>query len=230
MFEHWKFWLVVLLLVLVFLFVAKERNFADRLNGSIDGKKYWFDFNAVWLEKNFYRVLGAVVLIGVGLILFGCSGGRIEAPPPVAVMNCQGSYVGGYSPPEHAERIRLRNLSLASRGIAVTADEVENNRNAGGGDPDGGIYMVGSFAFETDVNCNVVKGKTLIFHIYEYDIGGTVKPDGTFNLTWSGQGSAGEMVGKVEPDTNITGKFFHPAPDSFVYGVLSGTFTPVGKI
>jgi hypothetical protein len=228
LFQHWGFWLAITLVVMVFLLAAQERGFRDKLNGSIDGQKFWLGFKAEWLEKNFSRVMGAVAIAGVVLMVLGCSGGRDEVLPPVAVdSNCQGSYVGSYGPPEHDERIRLRNLSLANRGIAVTGNDDIDNAAAGGGPPDGGIWMGGSYAFETDANCNVVKGKTLIFYAYEYDIGGTVGKDGTFNLTWSGQGSAGEMRGKVDAIGNITGQFFHPAPDNFVYGVLSGTFTPV---
>jgi hypothetical protein len=161
----------------------------------------------------------------------GCApSAPVATPPPVAALSCEGSYVGNYNMPEHDERIRLRNLSLAGRGIAVTGDDVVDNAAAGGGPPDGGIYMVGSYAFETDANCNVVKGKTLIFYAYEYDIGGTVGKDGTFNLVWSGQGSAGEMRGKVEANNTITGEFHHPAPDNFVYGVISGAFVPGGHI
>jgi hypothetical protein len=90
--------------------------------------------------------------------------------------------------------------------------------------------MAGSLSFETDANCNVVAGQTLIFYTYEYGVSGTVNKDGTFNLTWSGQGSTGEIVGGVDANNNIYGKFFHPAPDSYVHGVLNGTFTPNGKI
>lgn len=230
LFQHWIFWLVVTALVLVFLGLAEERGFRDRVNGSVNGKKRWIGFNSAWWEKNFTRVLVAVVIAGFVLMMFGCSGGTVATPPPVAAVNCQGSYVGSYGPPDHDERIRLRNLSLANRGILVTGDDNIDNANAGGGDPDGGIWMGGSYAFETDANCNVTKGKTLIFYAYEYDIGGTVGKDGTFNLTWSGQGSAGEMKGKVEANNTITGQFFHPAPDNFVYGVISGTFTPMGKL
>lgn len=232
MFQHWEFWLVATLLALIFLLVAKERGFRDSINGSIDGEKFWLGFKAVWLEKNFGRVMSAIAIIGLGLTMFGCSAGRSAEPAQVVTVatNCQGSYTGSYGPPEHEERIRLRNLSLEGRGIAVTGNAEIDNANAGGGAPDGGIWMGGSYSFETDVNCNVVKGKTLIFYAYEYDIGGTVGKDGTFNLTWSGQGSAGEMKGKVEANNTITGQFLHPAPDDFVYGVLSGTFTPNGKI
>jgi hypothetical protein len=139
---------------------------------------------------------------------------------------CTGSYVGNYSAPDHDERIRLRNLSLAGRGIPVTGNDDIDNANAGGGPPDGGIWMAGSFSFETDGNCNVTSGQTLIFYAYEYGISGTVNKDGTFNLTWSGQGSQGDIKGQVDANNNIGGQFFHPAPDNFVYGVLSGTFTP----
>lgn len=229
LFQHWIFWLVVTLVVLALLLVARERAFRDKVNFSVDGEKRWLGFDVAWMDKHFSRLLGFVAGVGFVLMVVGCSSGTSETPPPVAAMNCQGSYAGSYGPPEHAERIRLRNLSLANRGIAVTADEAENNRNAGGGDPDGGIWMGGSYSFETDANCNVTSGKTLIFYAYEYDIGGTVGKDGTFNLTWSGQGSAGEMHGKVDATGNITGQFFHPAPDNFVYGVLSGTFTPAVK-
>jgi hypothetical protein len=139
---------------------------------------------------------------------------------------CTGSYVGTYDPPSHEERIRLRNLSLAGRGIAVTGDDNVDNANAGGGPPDGGIWMAGSYSFETDGNCNVINGQTLIFYTYQYGIGGTVNKDGSFNLVWSGQGSQGELFGKVDANNNISGEFHHPAPDTFVYGVLNGTFTP----
>jgi hypothetical protein len=142
---------------------------------------------------------------------------------------CAGSYVGNYGPPERDERIRLRNLSLTGRGIPVTGNDDIDNANAGGGAPDGGIWMGGSYNFQTDGNCNVVSGTTLIFYAYEYGISGTVNKDGTFNLIWSGQGSQGDIKGYVDASNNIGGQFFHPAPDNFVYGVLSGTFTPAGK-
>jgi hypothetical protein len=144
--------------------------------------------------------------------------------------SCTGSYVGTYGPPDHDERIAARNRSLAGRGIAVTGNDAVDNGNAGGGDPDGGIWMAGSFAFETDANCNVVKGTDMIFFVYQYDISGTMLKSGTSKLTWSGQGSVGEMEVNVDANNAITGSHFHPAPDSYVRGVLSGTFTPNGKI
>ena len=144
--------------------------------------------------------------------------------------SCTGSYVGTYSPPDHDERIEARNRSLAGRGIAVTGNDAIDNGNAGGGDPDGGIWMSGSFAFETDANCNVTKGTDMIFYTYQYDISGTMSKSGTSKLIWSGQGSVGEMEVAVDANNAITGSHFHPAPDTYVRGVLSGTFTPNGKI
>lgn len=144
--------------------------------------------------------------------------------------SCTGSYIGTYDAPSHDERIRLRNLSLQGRGIAVTGDDATDNANAGGGGVDGGIYMTGSFAFETDANCNVVKGTTMVFYVYQYDISGKVNADGSFSLIWSGQGSQGELAGKADSGGVITGKFYHPPVDDFVYGVMTGTFIANGKI
>lgn len=144
--------------------------------------------------------------------------------------SCTGSFVGSYDAPSHEERIRLRNLSLQGRGIAVTGDDATDNANAGGGGVDGGIYMTGSYQFETDANCNVIKGTTMVFYVYQYDISGKVNSDGSFSLIWSGQGSHGELAGKADAGGVITGKFYHPPADNFVYGVMSGKFTPNGKI
>lgn len=226
MFQHWIFWLIVTVLVLVVLFVAKERGFSDKINGSVSGQKRWLGFDTAWWEKNFNRVALAVIIAGFMLMLFGCSSGT-TAPAPVAeVFNCQGKYVGTYDPPSHEERIRLRNQSLSLRGIAITADEEENNRNAGGGAPDGGIWMGGSYSFETDASCKVVNGSTMVFYSYPYEIIGAIGQDRTFNLTWQGSGSAGRMDGKVEANNTISGTFHHPAPEDYIYGVLNGTFTP----
>ncbi len=148
----------------------------------------------------------------------------------VVAFPCAGSFIGSYDAPDHSERIRLRNLSLAGRGIPVTGNDEIDNLNAGGGGLDGGIYMTGSYAFETDANCKVVKGTTMVFYVYEYGISGSVNKDGTFALTWSGYGSLGELSGKVNSSNVISGEFHHPAPDSFIYGVMNGKFTLNGKI
>lgn len=200
-----------------------------------------------WLNKLNDRFSGRLpgalsALVLASAVLTGCNVGKSDTVTTTAdattttttttttggaaKSGCTGSYVGNYGPPSHEERIRLRNLSLTGRGIAVTGNDDIDNANAGGGSPDGGIWMGGSYTFETDANCNVTQGSTMIFYTYEYGIGGTVNKDGTFKLIWSGQGSQGDIVGRIEANNTISGKFYHPAPDNFVYGDLSGTFTP----
>lgn len=176
--------------------------------------------------------LRLLLLLGTAISasLFGCApsdGVKItNLSGSSKASSCTGFYSGEYSMPNHATRIAMRNRSLAGRGIAVTGNDAIDNANAGGGSPDGGIWMAGSYEFETDENCNVVYGYTAVFFEYFYLIDGTVNKDGTFALTWSGQGSEGEMFGKVDSSNNISGEFHHPAPDTYVHGVLSGTFLP----
>lgn len=137
---------------------------------------------------------------------------------------CTGSYVGGFTAPSHEIRISMRNESLRRRGIAVTGDDAVDNKNAGGGGVDGGIYMEGSYAFETDANCNVIKGEALIFG-HPFPITGQVQQDRTFVLSY-----LGPIVGKIEADNSISGQFQHGGGEEYVYGDLNGKFTPNGKI
>ena len=193
-----------------------------------------------WLNKlntalpgRWSLALSAVVLASAALT--GCNVGKSDTVNTTtpgsttstsAAKSCAGSYVGSYGPPDHAERIRLRNMSLTNRGIPVTGNDDIDNANAGGGSPDGGIWMGGSYSFETDGNCNITSGTTFIFYAYEYGLYGTVVKGAESNLIWSGQGSQGDMNITVDANNNISGKFYHPAPDNFVYGVISGTFSP----
>ena len=127
--------------------------------------------------------------------------------------------------PDHERRIAQRNQSLKDRGIQVTGNDDIDNANAGGGPPDGGIWLAGSMWFETDSNCRVIAGQTLIFFAYEYNIDGTVNKDGTFDLVWSGQGSQGQLEGRIEANGTLSGLFHHTAHDTYVVGDVWGTFT-----
>lgn len=171
--------------------------------------------------------------IAVATVVIAACGGSGKTDPKENTAlsgSCMGSYTGGYNMPDQATRIANRNRSLNDRGIAVTGNDDIDNANAGGGPPDGGIWMSGGFQFETDGNCNIIKSEVNIFAYTGYSLSGTINKDGTFNLIWSGNGSQGEMVGGIDSNKNIYGKFNHPAPDTYVHGVLGGTFTPNGKI
>ena len=122
---------------------------------------------------------------------------------PVYKGGCHGTYVGNIDPPEHDVRIASRNRSLTDRGIAVTGNDEIDNANAGGGPPDGGIWLAGTFQWETDANCNVTSGEVVIFG-YPFAVSGTVNADGTFDLYFWGR-----IPGKINANKTVTGKVEH---------------------
>ena len=70
---------------------------------------------------------------------------------------CMGSYVGSIDAPSHEVRIANRNRQLTETGFQITGNDAVDNANTTGGGVDGGIYLTGAFAFETDSGCNVIK-------------------------------------------------------------------------
>ena len=236
LFQHWEFWLVATLLVLIFLLVAKERGFRDKLNGSIDGKKYWIGFDAVWLEKNFSRLIGFIVGAGLVLMVIGCSGSSVETPPPVAALNCEGTYTATVDMPDHEARIASRNTSLTNAGHSLTnADgtprsEAELNAILGGGTPDGGIYLSGSARWTTGAQvgtqCPITGGEVNIFGHQFAVTGGINNPalNPEFGFAFGG----GPVTGRVNGST-FTGRVSEGG-NPHVHGVLNGTFVPAGKI
>jgi hypothetical protein len=138
---------------------------------------------------------------------------------------CQGSYVGSIDAPTHEVRIANRNRQLASIGYTLTGNDAVDNAATGGGGVDGGIYLTGSFRFETDANCNVVKGNGDIFGI-PTTITGKVNADKSFNLF---SPEAGPVVGSVDGNNNVTGQA-QEAGKEWVHGVLNGKFVSMGKI
>jgi hypothetical protein len=187
-------------------------------------------------ENKLGRLLKLSVVATATVVIGACNVGKTDtieggtSTGGTSKSGCTGSYVGGFTMPEQAVRIENRNRSLNDRGIAVTGNDDIDNANAGGGPPDGGIWMSGGFQFETDGNCNIIKSEVNIFAYTGYGVDGTINKDGTFDLVWSGNGSQGGFVGNIDSNNNIAGKFNHPAPDTYVHGVLGGKFTPNGKI
>ncbi len=57
---------------------------------------------------------------------------------------------GTINMPAHEQRIASRNVSLLQRGLRITGDDAVDNASAGGGPPDGGIWLAGAFHFEID--------------------------------------------------------------------------------
>lgn len=138
---------------------------------------------------------------------------------------CEGSYAGSIDPPSHEVRIENRNRQLASIGYTLTGNDAVDNAATGGGGEDGGIYLFGAFAFETDASCNVVKSNGNIFGI-GITIVGKVNADKTFNL-FSPEG--GPVVGSVDGNGNVSGQY-QEAGKEWVHGVLNGKYVSKGKI
>jgi hypothetical protein len=154
-------------------------------------------------------------------LVAGCNVGKTETVAAAGTSatttssgarTCKGSYVGGVNPPEQSVRLANRDRQLAEGGPL-------------GGGVDGGIYLEGSFAWETDANCNVIAGSASIFG-YDLPISGTVNKDLTFDINHIG----GPISGSVDANNHITGKFMEGGGREWVHGVLNGTFTPNGHI
>jgi hypothetical protein len=171
------------------------------------------DLTGTWLEYAFPTKGGAFSLTREGgtTTAGGSSGG------------CTGSYVGNVNPPPKAVRIAARNRYLTILGKKITGNDAIDNAGTGGGGLDGGMYLQGSFKWETDANCKVIKGVTVL-HGHTFNISGTVAANKTFTLSF-----AGPIVGQVNANNGISGQVQEPGR-TWVYGDMVGTFTPNGKI
>ena len=138
---------------------------------------------------------------------------------------CEGSYAGSIDPPSHEVRIANRNRQLADIGYTLTGNDAVDNAATGGGGEDGGIYLFGAFAFQTDASCNVVKSGGNIFGV-PTTASGKVNADKSFNLSAP---EAGPLVGSVDGNNHITGQQQEFGKE-WVHGVLNGTYVSKGKI
>jgi hypothetical protein len=140
--------------------------------------------------------------------------------------SCQGSYVGSIDPPTHEVRINQRNRQLADIGYVLTGNDAVDNAATGGGGEDGGIYLTGAFAFETDANCNIIKSNGNIFGIPTTLSG---KVSSTFAFTGMSMTDTGPTVGSVDANGVIRGEQQEFGKE-WVHGVMNGKFTAGGKI
>jgi hypothetical protein len=140
--------------------------------------------------------------------------------------SCQGSYIGSIDAPNHEIRIAQRNRQLASIGYVLTGNDAVDNAATGGGGEDGGIYLLGSFAFETDANCNIIKSNGNIFGIPTTLSG---KVTSAFVFEGMSMTDTGPTVGTVDANGVIKGQQQEFGKE-WVYGEMNGKFTAGGKI
>lgn len=168
-----------------------------------------------WLEYAYPTKGGAFSLTREGGVTTTTTG--------TSASGCTGSYVGSVNPPPKAVRIAARNRYLTILGKPITGNDAIDNAGTGGGGLDGGMYLQGSFKWETDANCKVIKGVTVL-HGHTFNISGTVAANKIFTLSF-----AGPIVGQVDANNGISGQVQEPGR-TWVYGDMVGTFTPNGKI
>jgi hypothetical protein len=177
--------------------------------------------------SNLTKAATVITLLSAALVT-GCGSSKTEEvidDPQPKIAGCTGSYIGYASPPSQDVRRAVRDRSLIAKGYDISnLTEEQKNALTGGGGLDGGMYLEGSFAFETDENCNVIAGDFVIFG-YPFGISGTVNQDRTFTLSY-----LGPIVGQVNADNSISGQLQHGGGEEYIHGVLSGTFTLGGKI
>jgi hypothetical protein len=163
----------------------------------------------------------AFTAVATAALLAGCNVGKTDTVTTTSgtttttsngARTCKGSYTGAVNPPDHDVRVANMQRQLAEGGPL-------------GGGVDGGIYLEGSFAWETDANCNVIAGSASIFG-FDLPISGTVNKDLTFSINHIG----GPIVGSVDANNHITGQLQEGGGREWVHGVLNGTFTPNGHL
>lgn len=225
MFENWLFWLVVTVAALVGLIVLEERGFRDRVNGSINGQKRWVGMDSVWWEKNFKHVVIAVAIVGLTLMMFGCSSGS-STPAPVATNAlCPSVIQGTVDAPPMEDRVKALAIEAQSKGIALTGDYATDVRNQGGE-----MMLIGTqFKFVFDANCQVDKTQSsLNLFLTDYPVEGGMAPDGSLGMAVDVAGAKVGVKGRV-----LDGKFVEGEVRKgwlpHIYGVLNGTFTPLVK-
>lgn len=164
--------------------------------------------------KLFGKFGASAVCIAATTLLSACNAGKSDTVDPTVVVTtkeCAGTYTGRIDPPPQEVRIANRDRQLAEGGPL-------------GGGVDGGIYLAGAFAWQTDANCNIIAGN-MILHGGYTNVTGNVQTSGTSNI--SHDGGPAEVI---RTGTNVTGKVMEGGGREWVYGEFVGAFTPNGKL
>jgi hypothetical protein len=160
-----------------------------KINYSINGQKRWVAPDPIWWAQYWKIVAGAVGVVLLASMLFGCSGGSVTPEAVPVAFNCQGTYSGAIVLPNHEERLR-----------AYAESRARGETNEGGG-VDHGFYLEGSMSLTVDSACNM--SGEFIIHGTVSKASGHVNPDGTF----SGGHEGGPFEGGVTGN-QITGMIF----------------------
>ena len=144
--------------------------------------------------------------------LVGCNVGKTDdvLASDGGTGGCKGSYIGEIVAPPENVRTANRDRQLAEGGALRDA-------------VDGGIFLEGTFAWETDINCVVTSG-TATINGDVFQVTGKVNSNRTFALNASGL-----VEGAISSGNDLTGQFRESGRE-WVYGDISGKFLANGKL
>ena len=162
------------------------------------------------LQSSILRLISTSLCV---MSLVSCSDSETQEENTVsnAPETCEGVFIGKINAPIYGIKIANRDRQLAEGGALTSR-------------VDGGIYFEGTFAWETNEQCIVVKSQSTVFGL-PVSIRGVVQSDGVFNLTHD----KGFINGKVD-GTSVGGRITEGVGREWVYGDLVGAFKPYEKL
>lgn len=204
-----------------------------KINYSLNGIKRWISPDKVWWYKNYGKFALCFSLVLLTLVMCtGCNIGMEDTveTKPVAQTCFPIILEGNVDMPGHEERILSRDRELVTNGFGVqvtndsTIDTERNNRVGGGGAPDGGMWLAGSYHFEIDANGQQIPEKSWLklFSDTQYPVTGGVTANCDIAM-----GSIGgvDIRGKIA-DGRSTGKVMHGDGKVHIYGNMVGIARP----
>ena len=132
---------------------------------------------------------------------------------------------GNVNMPDHDERIIARNKELIANGHGVSGDEARDNAIGGGGAPDGGMWLSGSYHFEIDANGQRIDDKSWIklYSDDKYQVTGGITGAGVIAMgSIGGVQISGSVVGGKP-----VGKVMHGSGKVHIYGLMDGVWSAV---